>query len=110
MALFCAAIGKDSVFLLRYPFLSLDQVFSREVSREIFSREIFLREISPICHLKYPYRYDHFLLLMKIQIHVYLLEYFYYLNMWMCYCKQNIWDIFVVVYINYNTEYVYQIL
>ena len=41
MALFCAAIRRDSVSLLRFPFLSHVQVF--------------LCEISLICRLKCPY-------------------------------------------------------
>ena len=51
MALFCAAIRKDSVSFLRFPFHSHFQVFSRE--------------ISPVCRLKRPYSYfsSHFLFL-----------------------------------------------
>ena len=41
MVLFCAAIRRDSVFLLRFPFLCHFQAF--------------LCEISLVCHLRYPY-------------------------------------------------------
>ena len=41
VALFCAAIRRDSVSLLRFPFLSRVQVFSSETSL--------------VCRLKYPY-------------------------------------------------------
>ena len=41
MVLFYSAIGRDSIFLLRFPFFSHVQVFSCE--------------ISPVCLLKYPY-------------------------------------------------------
>ena len=41
MALFCAAIGRGSVSLLRFIFCSHVHVVSRA--------------ISPVCHLKYPY-------------------------------------------------------
>ena len=41
MALFCSAIRKDSVSLLKFSFCSHIRVFSCE--------------ISPFCHLKYPY-------------------------------------------------------
>ena len=41
MALFYAAIKRDSVSLFRFPFRSHVQVFSCE--------------ISPVCRLKYPY-------------------------------------------------------
>ena len=41
MALFCAAFGRDSVYLLRFSFLSRVKIFSLEVS--------------PVCRLKYLY-------------------------------------------------------
>ena len=46
MALFCAAISRDSVSLLKFPFLSQIQVFSREISL--------------VCLLKYQYSYFSF--------------------------------------------------
>ena len=72
MALFCAAIGRDSVSLLRFPFLSQVQ--------------IFWYEISLVCHLKCPYNCfsSHFcflvivVLLILVLFVLFLVTYYYY--------------------------------
>ena len=62
MALFCAAIRRDSVFLLRFPF-----------RRHI---EVFSCDIWPVCHLKYPYSYfsSHFYFLVIVVLFVPILS------------------------------------
>ena len=61
MALFCAAFRKDSVSLLRFPFLS--------------HVNVFLCEISLVCRLKYPYSCfsSHFCFLVIVVLLIFML-------------------------------------
>ena len=91
MALFCAAIRRDSVYILRFPFLSHVQVFSCEI--------LF------VCRLKCPYNcfsYHFFFLVIVILLIIMLPELFLVSVISLCafLCILHILGIIVIIIIN----------